>query len=485
MIHLREARRNDHWETALKRDYPLLIKKIEFIEGQIFGNINLPLNKGLNAIIGKNGVGKSNFIRAIYNSLSNEASNRRKFSNLLDSSKVNIDLTIKGTDSSLTLTPFESNMVDLELSCFLFDPCSLIPEIQNLFNEQENLNELLESFQPVTLSPDDLLLVNFLTNSRYSSVKVINIEDEYDAFPMLPYFIVERDGVEYDSRKMGLGELSLLYFFWLNKYIMSYENSCLFIIEEPESFIPPSIQSRLCDVLAMLLATKGVTCLISTHSEHILKKIPRNQIHIMNKIDGRIIFSNASLSFSKLSILGLKSPSKGLLFFEDNAAMIFTKALIKYSTNFVIDSFYYHISGSDSKVLHDLEHYPNNLKGFSFIAVFDGDCKVTEINKKIIKHKNYVFLPTNDAPEPIIIDYLRSLSTEEISKIINDSTENVSMALDSVQGLDHHDYFIDMANILSVDFNQLFNKLCESWIQTHIESSDVKSFISRLESLVK
>ena len=267
MINLRQARLDDHWRTAFKRNYPLFVQNMEFTEGEVFGETKLTLKPGMNAIVGKNGIGKSNFIRAIYNSLKSDSSNRQKFSKLLDKSKIKFDLIISGEDLSLELRPFEKNEIKQDILCLLFDPCTLIPEIQNLFVQQENLTELLESYSPNRLSADELKLVNFITNTKYSSIEIINIEDEYESFPMLPFFSVERDDVRYDSRAMGLGELSLLYYFWIVDYIGKSKSNSLLIIEEPESFLPPLIQNRLCDVLAMTLAIKGVACLISTHSE--------------------------------------------------------------------------------------------------------------------------------------------------------------------------------------------------------------------------
>ena len=74
MMNLRQSRIDDHWRTAFKRNYSLCIQDMEFTEGEVFGETKLTLKPGMNAIVGKNGIGKSNFIRAIYNSLISESS---------------------------------------------------------------------------------------------------------------------------------------------------------------------------------------------------------------------------------------------------------------------------------------------------------------------------------------------------------------------------------------------------------------------------
>ncbi|CAM3599908.1 ATP-dependent nuclease [Pseudoalteromonas maricaloris] len=482
MTNLRQARLDDHWRTAFKRKYPLFLQNMEFTEGEVFGETKLTLKPGMNAIVGKNGIGKSNFIRAIYNSLKSDSSNRQKFSKLLDKSKIKFDLIISGENCSLELSPFEKNEIEQDILCLLFDPCTLIPEIQKLFVQQENLNELLESFSPNQLSVDELKLANFITNTEYSSIEVINIEDEYESFPMLPFFSVERGEVRYDSRDMGLGELSLLYYFWIVDYIGKSKSNSLLIIEEPESFLPPLIQNRLCDVLAMTLATKGIACLISTHSEHILRKIPRSHVHIMSRVLNRIRFFNAASNIEQMDVLGLTAPKKGLLFYEDEAALFFARSLIKASPLFVSDSFLYHCSGSEGDVLQDLKRFPVSLDEFSFIAVFDGDCR-GKMDDQLMDFENYIFLPSALSPEEHLISYLGGIDIVDVANHIGKPIELMSAAIDVAAGSDHHDYFVDIAKVLSIPYEELFSKLCDLWVGDENNSESVQEFIGKLETL--
>lgn len=484
MINLRQARRDDHWRTAFKRNYPLFIQDMEFTEGEVFGETKLTLKPGINAIVGKNGIGKSNFIRAIYNSLISESSNRQKFSKLLDESKIKLDLVVSGEKFSLELTPFENNEIEQDILCLLFDPCTLIPEIQKLFVQQDNLDELLESFSPHQLSSDELKLANFITNTEYSSIEIISIEDEYESFPMLPFFSVERDNFRYDSRDMGLGELSLLYFFWIIDYIGKSKSNSLLIIEEPESFLPPLIQNRLCDVLAITLATQGIACLISTHSEHILRKIPRSHVHIMSRVLSNIKFFNAASNIEHMSVLGLTAPKKGLLFYEDEAALLFTRSLIKASPLFVSDSFLYHCSGSEGDVLQDLNRFPVGLVDFSFIAVFDGDCK-GKMDEHLINYENYIFLPSDLSPEEHLISYLKVRNIADVANYIGKPVELMSAAIDVAAGSDHHDYFVGIARVLSISYEELFSKLCDLWVSDEESKESVQAFTEKLETLAK
>lgn len=56
MTNLRQARIDDHWRSAFKRNYPLFLQDMEFSDGEVFGNTKLTLKPGVNAIVGKTGL---------------------------------------------------------------------------------------------------------------------------------------------------------------------------------------------------------------------------------------------------------------------------------------------------------------------------------------------------------------------------------------------------------------------------------------------
>jgi len=483
-MNLRRSRLDDYWRTTYKRKYPVAPKEIACRDGDIFGGLKLELEVGINAIIGKNGTGKSNFIRSVFNSFSSENSNRNKFKNLLDDSFLEIEMTLNDNHQKHTLNPKNIDSSFNEILALLFDPCNLIPDIQQMFSGQNNIEELLEGYSVNNLNQDGLKLVNFLTNSTYEKIEIINIEDEFEPFPKLPYFKVEKEGASYDSRSMGLGEMSLLYFYWLSDYIKKSDLPCLLLVEEPESFLPPLIQDRLCDVLALNSATKGATTLISTHSEHILKKIPRSHIHIMRKNNSSVRFHSATSNFEQMCILGLNSPKKGLLFFEDQSAYLFTCSFLKSSPQYVLDSFYFHKSGSEGDVVQDLSRFPSYLENFCMIAVFDGDCK-GKIAHQLLDYKNYLFLPSKMAPDELLVEYVSKLNVSILASYLSLSEAIVSTALDVAEGSDHHDYFHELAQVLDLTYDVIFSKICDLWIEDVENNDKVNAFISELEFMVK
>jgi len=204
----------------------------------------------------------------------------------------------------------------------------------------------------------------------------------------------------------------------------------------------------------------------------------------MSRIANQIKFFNASSHFDQMDVLGLTAPKKGILFYEDHAAYLFTKTLVKASPLFVMDSFFYHKSGSDGDVWTDLQRFPVSVPDFSFIAVFDGDCR-GKYDRKLHQFQNYIFLPSNLSPEEHLIEYLNKIDETEIANYLGKDMTNLTAAKEVAAGLDHHDYFVAMAKTLGIHYDDLFTKLCDLWVSDPSNSVDVKAFLDKLEKITQ
>ena len=325
----------------------------------------------------------------------------------------------------------------------------------------------------------------YITNNLYRKIRVFNIEDEYPKFPIFPIFIVERDGLKYDSRSMGLGELSMLYLFWMLDYISKDNKNILLIIEEPESFISPLVQSRLINILVKYIVDKNLNCIISTHSEHILKKIPATSLKQLLYSPRKNEYKFIELkNLEILQTLGLSIPKKGILFFEDKAAELFLKQLINQSLLNAVENFYFHCSGDDSHIVSHINEMPKTLNNFQFIGVFDGDAR-QKVPKLLNSGTKYIFLPTEMAPEQIIIGYIESCDLEAIDEFLHISKGSFDKAYQLVNGADHHEIFRNIAKILGYDFEYLFTELCKMWINDTISESQVGQFINQFDAFFK
>lgn len=482
MLNLRRAHLDDHWRKAFKRDYELQLENAEYHSGVIFDGLKVTFRSGITAIIGRNGIGKSNLIRSLFNIFATEESNRPRFkAPLLVDGKIDAAIQINNIKESRTITSDVTDGIDKSIG-FMFDPCTLIPSVQNLFVEQANLEELLEGYSAVELDADDLKLINFLTHGEYQKVEVINIEDEYENFPRLPFFRVSLGTTVYDSRNMGLGELSLFYFFWLRSYMKKSEAKKILFIEEPESFLPPSAQERLADILAMTAAMEGISIILSSHSEHILKRIPRSHVVLMKRGPEHTECRPAIDDHEPLKMLGLASSKRGIALYEDVAAGLMLQSLLKTSSRLAVDNFYYHKSGSDGELLKDLTQLPQKIEDFSFTGIFDGDAR-GKYEKNLFPKTNFCFLPGDVAPEEVLIEHFKKSDLKTAAEYLATTPAALADAKHAAAGSDHHDYFHDIAKHLSQDFEHTLSRICDLWVHSHKAESE--KFLSDLEKILK
>jgi predicted ATPase len=486
MIDLRKERIDEHWRRLFKRKYKLSLENISYTGNHLFGDFEAVFSNGLTCIVGKNGIGKSTFIRSIHNAFHSEGSNRDIFKiNTIQEGEVQINVNREGNIAGFTTSigsKISENIVD-PITSFLFDPCSTIPSLQQMLLDQDNFHELLEGYQVKKFTSEELKIINYLTGNIYTEVSLVVIEDEFETFSSFPYFKVNTSSSNYDSRNMGLGELSLFYFFWLVNYIHKFDGHKLLLVEEPESFLPPLAQEKLANILAKSISEYGVSCILSTHSEHLLKRVPRNHILIFQKIDTKLTSRIASDKFEHLQTIGLAAPKVGLLLFEDSAAILFFKTIIKFSKEFVPDRFYYHHSGSEGDIISDLKRLPSLIEGFRIIGVFDGDCNSRDL--KLPETALWTYLPTSLSPEEIIIKFIEKLDKDVLASYFTLNITKLNDALETVIGGDRHNYLEVLAKELDIPYAYLFSKICEKWCELNDNESALNNFLIDFNSKIE
>ncbi|HHM7664576.1 TPA: ATP-dependent endonuclease [Pseudomonas aeruginosa] len=481
----KEVTSRDHWRRFTTISCPANIENIEFVSGSLFNGLSIKLARNPNVFIGKNGAGKSNLIRAIYNCLLNEDSNRIQFSApLAMSSEIQIKLSLKDTPEELIIThpkTAEQESANHGITAFMFDPCTLIPLLQDLLASQTNLEELIEQHGKQAATKNELDLINYLTNSNYKNLSTSTIEEEFENYPALPYFEVESDGAIYNSTSMGMGELSLFYFSWLVDYMKKVDGHKILLIEEPESFLPPASQERLANIIAKTSAENLISVIISTHSEHILRNIPRKHIHsILRTSDGIRSFSMEHGGYPLHYSLGLNPPKIGILFLEDICGIIFSKCLLSKSPELSPESFYFHKSGGESEITADLKRFSDKRNGLWVAGLYDGDCQKS-IEKSSLQENRYFFLPGDVAPDELIKQYYIGLTDKEISARIHIPEARLAEARAAAAGSNYHDYFFIIAHTIGWDYNRTLSTVFDMWIEDNPkETIKFLSIISRM-----
>ncbi|MEZ8055802.1 MULTISPECIES: ATP-dependent endonuclease [Vibrio] len=475
MMDFKQAKFNDYWRTSAKRNYDVYVNKFEVNEGTILTGANLILNKGINAIAGKNGVGKSTIISSLYNSIKNENSNRCEISTLLDSDHMSITLKLKketgGTHDDVCATVIESS----DVTAYLFDPCSYIPKYLDFVREEDNLDEQLEQVAAISYDSNKLENINYLTNSNYQRVTVWNIEGEYDAHPLLPFFEVESNGITYTSKNMGLGEIALIYFFWMMERIANINEKAIILMEEPESYLPPKTQKRLMNCVSWLASEQGVCVLISTHSEHVLSFLDDDKIQLIIDCGHEKKFIHGIEAVDTVLELGLQKVTTklGLLSVEDEFAL----ALLKSILGARVESYSFEVAGSEGDLLKRCEIFQPDVDGYSYRAIFDGDTR-GKYQKQLSDSKVARYLPLNDAPDKLILDFFKTLTVQEIAEILSLAEHRVVIAKGAAEGVEFHDYFREFSKSLPIEEGAIIDLFAGRWCEAN--SDLVSEFLEQL-----
>jgi ABC-type transport system involved in cytochrome c biogenesis ATPase subunit len=464
VIVLKEAKIDDHWNTFIRRDYPVKLNELRILDHEVFEKQSFKLLGGVNIFVGRNGVGKSNLMRLLYNCLIAEESNRIAFTTpIISKAKIELDFQVgvhKATrNSSIAL----DELMDARVTSFMFDPCTLIPLLQQMLSEQSNFLELIEQHGQNSANEEELKLINYLTGNDYSKIVITTIEGEFDNYPAFPYFSVKLGDIEYDSSSMGMGELSLFYFWWLVSYMEHVDGHKILLVEEPESFLPPASQKRLANLVAMTCATQGFSLVLSTHSEHILSRMPSTTMHLLLRSENGVsIYPVSGGTVSHIESLGLMVPKLGMLFLEDVGGIIFAKSLFNKTKEFSVSNFYYHNSGSESEITTDIRRLSPAQKGWLFAGLYDGDCRTKKI--AVPRDGKHFFLPGDKPPDELMMTYFKSKSSSEIARLMMRSETLVIQAKATATGSDFHDYFHLVGGVLGMDFNRMFSFVCDLWI---------------------
>ena len=434
----KEATVGDHKKTTERRNYDCRIDTITTVESERLNGLALKLNTGINAIVGKNGIGKTTLLKSIHNHLCSEASNL---------------FPIKMEDQIEVKLHLSDGITQADCKVFLYDPARITHSIQNELFAQDNIDEFLETLSEVHIQADELAIINKLLNSNINSITYYNIEDEFDGFPVVPYFKVVNNGVQYGSENMGAGEHSIIYLFWLFKYIQS-NRPAIVLLEEPETFLPPVNQNSLIDFITISSAKFGVSVVITTHSEHILKSVNRKNIFGLKKVDNTL--EKSDLKTPKfLESLGLKSPKRGFLICEDVAANELIRTLITESSIFVRDEFYFHISNGHTEITELLKKLPKKIESLLIVGVYDGDLN-KDSNKrereKIPEEKNSIILKGNVSPEELLASQIsHQVDKRLLAKILNTSIDNLDSLIDLCQGQEAHEALEQAIKFLEIN----------------------------------
>ncbi|MFW8578386.1 AAA family ATPase [Enterococcus entomosocium] len=268
----------------------------EVMEINVFPN-SFP-NTNLHAIIGRNGVGKSFFFKALINGmaiLSNKSSLETEDK---EEEYLNDYFTsVEGTENiasvlAIDLSVFDSTLprgsaiavptegkIRYTFIGFPFtevNPDEIPEELTTGDSVDENLNREFRNLSREILKRDTQ------KNLLLSTIKVLESD------PMFKNNEISKWFDEYNEElRMGLfGRLSSghkISLLMILEVILNIEINSLLLIDEPELHLHPPLLSSLIKAINTILVKKNAVCLMATHSPVVLQEITRKCAWILNR----------------------------------------------------------------------------------------------------------------------------------------------------------------------------------------------------------
>lgn len=469
---MRQAAINDSWRRVYQRNYIIDFSELDL--NGIGGLEKLKFNKGIFAICGLNGAGKSTILSVLKDILGMQLNKQDEFKvngklALVQANKNGQNVTYKNISGERLNESLEER-----LSLTYFD-YKMANDILEFFLGQQNLEEYLQQFDDYSLNSNELDELNFIVGKTYEECRITEIED---GDIIIPHFRIKSFNVTYDSLTMGMGEHNVFYMFWLLRKI---EHSGILLIEEPETFLSISSQKNIMDYIAEKTSKYGITTIITTHSPYIINKIPLENICVVCRHSGGVNIYSPAVDIDVLGFLGIEKRKRGIIYVEDQVAECFLKTLISRHCDFLIHQYNIENVSGESHITERLKFPCSSKFEYNIIGVYDGDMRdaIRRIDGQL-KCK-YGFLPGTLAIENSFKTFITA-DIPQFIKIINGKEEAIMSILSAIEGQDHHDWFKNLCDHLGFEINVMIDKIYDKWYCEN--RSEVEAFIDELKTII-
>lgn len=449
----------DDWRWINNFKSSKAVTKIETGTGE-----TLDLKYSNLAIVGKNGSRKTQLLRSIHTKLHTEESNRSGF---------------RMKSSVFEHMKLSSSRGEKLVSLF-FDPCSLIPALEDRLNADANTDDFLEAYGSSCLDQEGLEWLSYLTGNIYTKVEVCTVEEGYDDFPTFPIFNIERSSICYSSKGTGYGEHSLLYTYWLMalaEQISKEGRGVVLLMEEPESFISPFFQKRMMNFVAFKAKRIKAQLIVVSHSEHIVEKFDIDRLIAVRWDTQSSLFRFEAMMNGRnlANELGITKRYHQIAVVEDVCAQIFLQELLSsQDTGLHDDVLVIPTTSGESSITKVSQHLTKPGNGFKIKYVYDGDFSEAEIG--VIK------LPLKSPPERLVKEWFSMLQADKQGKLLGIDKHRVAAILDRHSGANHHDFLRHIAHDVELDYHSMFRSLCRGWTRDDLNQNLLSTFIESFNS---
>ncbi|MGV3580081.1 AAA family ATPase [Brevundimonas sp.] len=321
-----------------------------------------------------------------------------------------------------------------------------------------NLEVLKEGVDPFELDEEMRKFLSFICRREYEKVLVWEVETVDDI--IMPFFEVWENGISYNSRGMGSGELSAFYILWAFRVVGPWS---VVIIDEPEAFLPPSSHEAIMAVIAHYALAKRLAVIVSTHSPDIAIATPPQFLFSVRKEGQTRVIEPPSGSPSKvLSRLGLTPKRSASIYVEDVLIHdIVSEVIANHQLDMMCNFDICVRKDGASAVRKSIENSAYDMKHSVVFGVLDGD--VLDEAKDWPEFSRLAFLPFMLAPEKELLK-AAGRNPKKIAAMLGRDKARLHDALAEAEGLDHHDQFGRVAAWMGYSVSEFTRRAWQFWL---------------------
>ncbi len=362
---------------------------------------------------------------------------------------------------------------DPRVNGLFLDLHALCEQLLAVLRSRDDFDEMKEEVEVGGPDADRQDDVQRIIGREYESVEWYSLEiepsDEATAQrfrwggdqAVVPYFRVRHRGVNYTSRDMGLGELSVHLLFWILEQYRGSETLTL-LLDEPDAYLPPVGASSLLQRLLGICLKRNWQLLISSHASETITLAADEDAFVLVRTDtdGKTVSLHSRDDPSAAETLLAPPPVQHVVFVEDESACALASALLRHAGGSIAKSTEIVWGGGSGYVTELQKHLPRRPKpAVRFLYMLDGD-KRAEVSSSTTKQWPLHFLPTDDDPD----DLFRSLRGDvfALAARLHVDSQELGRFLDTKEGMDAH----DLVNDLGAEYGRpaVLQALAELWI---------------------
>lgn len=403
------------------------IKKIRNIK---YADLELPFDRGMYALVGGNGCGKSTLMLILSLMVKTSSAHLLTEKDTRNDSQINIavdgrkDEWRRNFANKMTTTKYIGNrMISsvryhgfYEGSIFFGTRFNDYTKIDSFFSKNDYADKIVDA-DPFVIESLGYILQN--NKSYYKSLKRICSKSvaEESGFKGYPYFY-EYDGKLISQYQMSSGESMLISLIdFINNMIKkSRYNKLLFLIDEVELALHPAAIDRLFIFLKELVdsSTTELVVYFSTHSSELIQRFHSKNIFLIENDQGIINVTNPCYPNYAVRNLYVPNGFDFLLLVEDELAKAIVEKVLLENNLRKSKLCCVLPSGGCTQMLKlhsDMVTYNTLGVGKHIISIFDGDVK-----DGISKKDEYKDLPKCFLPIPSVEKYLKTKFYDEPDK---------------------------------------------------------------------